>query len=253
MAKEYYEKGVKGEYNVEFRVIHPNGDIRWVHEEAYPIHENDQVVRIAGYSVDITAKKEALIAMTNNELKFKTLFEGANDSIYIIKASNKMILELNDKAAESLGFKKEDLIGKTTGTFDVPFEPVKRQWISDQIAENGIVKFEHGHIRKDGSIMPVEIISKKITFEGQEVYQAHARDVSDRKNAEVEIQRSFKEISFSQNLTEAADKGATISYIRNLIFEGVSELINSMNNRLYSYDPESNELILEKADIIEYF
>jgi len=245
VTKEYAEKGVKGEYNVEFRVVHPNGQIKWVHEQAYPIYENNEVVRIAGYSVDVTAKKEALLAMASNEVKFKSLFNDANDAIFIINAETKEIVEVNIKACESLGYSKSELIGQKTALVDEEFDPRKREWISKEVHEKGMVKFEHSHIRKDGSIFPVKIISKKITYEGVEVYQAQARDISDRKIAEAEIQRSYKEILFAQNLSDAAEKGAQLNYLIHQISDGITELVQPDAMRLYSYNSASQSLSLE--------
>jgi PAS domain S-box-containing protein len=249
VTKEYAEKGFKGEYDIEFRVVHPDGQIKWVHERAYPIYENEEVVRIAGYSIDITAKKEALLAMASSETKYKSLFDEANDAIFILNSKTKEIVEVNDKACESLGYSKSELIGQRTTLFDIEFDPIKRRWISDEIDEHGIVKFEHGHIRKDATTFPIEIISKKIIYEGIEVFQSQCRDISDRKRAEAEVQRSYKEILFAQNLSDAAEKGAQSNYLIHQISDGIKELVNPDALRLYSYNSITETLSIEVEEI----
>ena len=49
-----------GEYNEQFRIIRPDGEIRWLHERAFPIHDEEGTVyRIAGVTEDITQRKQS--------------------------------------------------------------------------------------------------------------------------------------------------------------------------------------------------
>ena len=47
-----------GTYDVEYRIIRPDGVIRWIWDRAFPIRdETGQVYRIAGIAEDITERK----------------------------------------------------------------------------------------------------------------------------------------------------------------------------------------------------
>jgi PAS domain S-box-containing protein len=49
-----------GRYDADFRVVHPGGEIRWLHERAFPIRDaGGNVVRMAGLVEDITERKRA--------------------------------------------------------------------------------------------------------------------------------------------------------------------------------------------------
>jgi PAS domain S-box-containing protein len=49
----------EGNYEVEYRIIRPDGAVRWVRDRAFPIRdEQGKVYRMAGISEDITARKE---------------------------------------------------------------------------------------------------------------------------------------------------------------------------------------------------
>ncbi len=51
---------VTGKYDVEFRVLHPDGSIRWVRDRAFPLtNARGEVDRIAGIAEDITERKRA--------------------------------------------------------------------------------------------------------------------------------------------------------------------------------------------------
>jgi len=47
-------------YEVEYRIVRPDGDVRWIWDRAFPIHnEHGEVYRIAGIAKDITERKRA--------------------------------------------------------------------------------------------------------------------------------------------------------------------------------------------------
>lgn len=55
---------VEGRYDVEYRVVRPDGTVRWVHDRAFPIpEENGAVYRVAGIAEDISETKRAQIAL----------------------------------------------------------------------------------------------------------------------------------------------------------------------------------------------
>ncbi len=54
------KKAQLGEYLEEYRVVRPDGTVRWVQDRAFPVNdEQGQVYRIAGIVEDITNRKEA--------------------------------------------------------------------------------------------------------------------------------------------------------------------------------------------------
>ena len=50
----------EGKFNHEYRIIRPDGDIRWIHDRGFPIRDqNGHVVQMAGIAIDITERKQA--------------------------------------------------------------------------------------------------------------------------------------------------------------------------------------------------
>lgn len=55
-----YERQIRGNFELEFRIVRPDGGIRWIHTTGFPVRDDSgEVVRIAGISEDVTARKEA--------------------------------------------------------------------------------------------------------------------------------------------------------------------------------------------------
>jgi two-component system cell cycle sensor histidine kinase/response regulator CckA len=51
-------KQVRGDYDEEYRIVRPDGTIRWIRDRAFPVRdEHGQVVRVAGVAEDITARR----------------------------------------------------------------------------------------------------------------------------------------------------------------------------------------------------
>lgn len=63
------------EYDVEYRIVRPDGSVRWVHDRAFPVRdEAANVVRIAGVAEDITRRRE-LEAQLRHTQKMQSIGE----------------------------------------------------------------------------------------------------------------------------------------------------------------------------------
>lgn len=68
---------------VEFRVVRPDGEIRWVREEASPVMDaSGRVERVVGSMRDITEGKVALDRLKASEERFRLLAATTNDAIW---------------------------------------------------------------------------------------------------------------------------------------------------------------------------
>lgn len=57
-------KQLAGEYSEEYRIVRPDGSVRWIWDRAFPIHdESGDVYRIAGTAEDITDRKRTELAL----------------------------------------------------------------------------------------------------------------------------------------------------------------------------------------------
>ena len=52
-------KQATGEYDEEYRILRPDGTVRWIRDRAFPVHNaEEQVVRVAGVAEDITERRQ---------------------------------------------------------------------------------------------------------------------------------------------------------------------------------------------------
>ncbi len=113
------------------------------------------------------------------------------DAYYLLdKQAN--FLEINQTAANELGYSIEELKEMNVGDVDYvyPFDQFPEFW--EHIKQHGVTRFETGHQRKDGSQFPVEVISNFITYEDQEYVLSIARNITEQKRQQDKLDHIAK-------------------------------------------------------------
>lgn len=117
---------------------------------------------------------------------FKTLFNNSSDEI-IVSDLNFQIIEVNQVACESLGYKHDELLKLSLK--DLKSERYKYQVFENReiILRDGNYTFESEHITKSGEIVPVEIKSRLFEYLGQQAVLSIARTITERKELERKV------------------------------------------------------------------
>ncbi|MBI1902615.1 MAG: PAS domain S-box protein [Planctomycetia bacterium] len=64
VAKAFIEKGPLGQFDETYRIIRPDGKVRWIRDRGFPVRDaSGRVYRIAGTAQDVTRQKRAEIAL----------------------------------------------------------------------------------------------------------------------------------------------------------------------------------------------
>lgn len=128
---------------------------------------------------DITLRKQAEI-----ELKLKErLLDGASDSIFLHDLEGRFIY-VNEAACRDRGYEREELGGKDVWALIPPDYAAIRGKILQDLLAQGEITFESVNIRKDRSVMPVEIHARIIDLGERRFVLSVTRDITDRKRAE---------------------------------------------------------------------
>ncbi len=70
-------KQFTGDYDEEYRIVRPDGEVRWIRDRAFPVYEDSKVVRVAGVAEDITARIRAEEEIRRHVAQLKTAFMSA--------------------------------------------------------------------------------------------------------------------------------------------------------------------------------
>jgi two-component system cell cycle sensor histidine kinase/response regulator CckA len=134
---------------------------------------------------DITERYLAEQALRQSEERARTLFEGAGDSVFIADLTGHLI-DVNPTAAATLGYTREEMLGMGIEDISGTADPEALRNLMDTVLEKGHLAFETSHVRRDGTIVPVELSVTCVELEGRSVLLGIARDISERKRAEAE-------------------------------------------------------------------
>ncbi len=79
--RRWLEKPV-GRWESEFRIVRPDGQVRWIHERGVPMSAHGEVTRVMTTSTDVTRQRVTSAALHESEERFALAVEGSADGIW---------------------------------------------------------------------------------------------------------------------------------------------------------------------------
>jgi two-component system sensor histidine kinase AtoS len=132
-------------------------------------------------------------AIEESEKRYRLLFESAADAIFILEAEGDQagrILQANHAAALIHGYTVDELTGMKIQDLDTPDAASGASSRMERMLGGEWIKIELSHRRKDGTIFPVEVSAGLLETGGHKFILALDRDITERKRAEMELQRT---------------------------------------------------------------
>lgn len=134
---------------------------------------------------DITERKQASAALRDSELRYRRLFESANDGILILDAETGKIRDSNPFMAELLGYEKNELQGKELWQIGLFADKQASQAAFRQLQDQGYIRYGNLPLEtKTGTKVEVEFVSSVYQVDSQPVIQCNVRDTTARSQLE---------------------------------------------------------------------
>ncbi len=163
-------------------------DGRWMNVQDHALGDGRHV----RFRSDVTAYKQAEIALAGSEARFRSLFESASVGVTITDADGRYSM-VNAAYLSMLGHDENMVLGKRWQDFSHPdeIENTERDVRRMHETRSGGVTFEKRFIRKDGSPIWARVSVMLIESEGTEtlLQAAIIEDITERKKAEIEAMR----------------------------------------------------------------
>ncbi|MEO6002065.1 MAG: PAS domain S-box protein [Opitutus sp.] len=182
-------------FNVIVRVQLPDGAIRWRSICAQPRRQPDGRVVWDGIETDITEHKLA----TEDRERLARAIDAHYDGAYWLDTDNR-ITAVNAAGCRAVGYTEQELIGQPLTLIHPGATPERMNQVWAHLRTDGFYTAEFTHVRKDGTVFPVEVASTLVRIGGREFNCAFARDISVRKASEESLRQRLAELQRWQNL-----------------------------------------------------
>ncbi len=135
-----------------------------------------------GFGISRAERLRAFETLVRRDEKYRLVTDQANDAILFLHPSDGRIVESN-RAAEALtGYGREELARVTVSELVTRDERPQLPQLIAQSMKEGLVA-EISLLRKDGTVVPIEVSAKGTAVAGDEVVLVTFRDISERKAA----------------------------------------------------------------------
>jgi PAS domain S-box-containing protein len=136
--------------------------------------------------IDITKRKGIQEDLRESEEKFRTLFDNANEAMYILDLQGNMI-EANRAASAITGYSRKELLNLTATDIELPEEAIKIPERSKELQKMGSLIFETIIRPKKGEPIAVEISVSTIEYGRKPAMLAVMRDITASQEAETSL------------------------------------------------------------------
>lgn len=163
---------------------------------------------------DTTERRQFERALSASEEKYRTLFESANDAIFLIDPESGAILDANRQAMATSGYSTDELRSMRIIDVHPPEEREKAEAIIKGVLDQGaIVSFGGTNLRtRDGRLIPLSISARLTEFGGRRVIVGIARDITDLRRAEEERAHIQRQLLQAEKLASLGQLAAGVAH-----------------------------------------
>jgi PAS domain S-box-containing protein len=182
------EKG--SPWDVEFRVVHPDGNVRWVMGKGEVLRdEAKRPTRLLGVNVDITDRKRADEAVRASEELFARAFRSSPDAMVISRRADGRIIDVNDRWEALFDHARAAAVGRTMVELPLAAGPEDQATLRRLIEAPGPVRnVEAQFMTRSGELRETIIATETVEMGGHPCFITTIRDITERQRAQREAQ-----------------------------------------------------------------
>ena len=154
------------------------------------------------YGRDITERKRAETELKESELKFRAIFDGASDGMFVVDQESRRFVLANDSCLRMLGYSAEEFanlqITDLHSEEDLAFMFAQIGGLVKGPGRRGDTWFR----RKDGSWLPADANPTGMTLDGKACILVVFSDITERRQAEETLRTSKAQLSNAMEIAK---------------------------------------------------
>ncbi|MEH7076920.1 sensor domain-containing protein [Neobacillus drentensis] len=197
-AMNKFRKAVSGEVSTyECTIFDKEGNQKDIQATNIPIYENNKIIGVYGIIKDITDHKMAQKNLIEAEAKYRSLVENSLVGVYILQ--NQKLMYVNPRICEITGYGEEELLDLDLANLINPkdFSLVIENLTKLLTNQESTITSQYRIIRKDKSVITLEIYGSSIEYNGQTAVIGTVIDVTERLKTE----KMIKHMAYHDQLT----------------------------------------------------
>ena len=184
-------------FSMDYRLRRWDGQYRWIVDNGIPFHTPDGTFTgYIGSCIDITERRRLEQQLQYSERKLRTLVE-SNILGVVVADVDGQIYEINDRAAQMVGYSKDELLAETfnwqrlvpPGSYETQAQATRTL-----LSTGTLPPFEGEYLRKDGSRVPV-LAAGTLFDQERRLALGVILDISEQKAAERRKQEFLSMVS----------------------------------------------------------
>ena len=174
-------------YNIEHRVIWPDGTIHWLHQRGGVIRDTDGTpLKMLGVVQDVTSKKLEEMELAEIDTRLRTIIDAAPDAVVLMNAEG-VLTGWNGQAENIFGWTREETIGHMLHDMIIPpqYRNAHIQGLKHFLASgHGPAlnkRIEITGLHRDGHQFAIELAISPVKQKGKHEFCAFIHDITARK------------------------------------------------------------------------
>ena len=166
-------------------------EAEWIELYSYPMKDaaTGAITGVVEFVRDITPRRQMEIALKESEARYRALFDGAPDAVFLADAETGRIIDANRTACQMMLKSHDEIVGRHHSQLHPPeADDYSRKAFHKQISQlqnrQQVQPIENQVLRSDGTTAPVEVMAQMINIHGRPVIQGVFRDISERLHVE---------------------------------------------------------------------
>jgi two-component system, sensor histidine kinase and response regulator len=161
-----------------------------------------------------TGPQAAGDALRNSEVRYRRLFEAAQDGILLINARSGQIEDANPYLTTMLGYSHDELLGKRLWDVGAFVDIAKSTEMFERLQLEGYVRYDDLPLKtQNGKLISVEFVSNAYDCAGVRVIQCNIRNITEQRHAEEQVRKLSLVVEQSPVAIVIANLAGDIEYV----------------------------------------